>query len=124
MVVARRIQAQSGKTSSGLSPSAARQAIVKLGLLFFLLVAGLEVDLGALKRRTNERKEKLCELLVGRNVTVHFAAQALGVGERAARDYLNALVDERRALRWTAGGLQWFGISQAELTRRNRCSRV
>ena len=78
----------------------------------------------ALKRRTNERKEKLCELLVGRNVTVQFAAQALGVSERAARDYLNALVDDRRALRWTAGGSQWFGISQAELTRRNRCSRA
>ena len=78
----------------------------------------------ALKRRTNERKEKLCELLVGRNVTVQFAAQALGVSEHAARDYLKALVDERRALRWTAGGSQWFGISQAELTRRNRCSRA
>ena len=76
------------------------------------------------KRRVNERKEKFCELLVGRNVTVPFAAQALGVGERTARDYLNALVDERRALRWTAGGSQWFGISQAELTRRKRCSRV
>lgn len=76
------------------------------------------------KQRVNERKEKLCELLVGRNVTVPFAAQALGVGERTIRDYLNALVDERRALRWTAGGSQWFGISQAELTRRNRCSRV
>lgn len=78
----------------------------------------------ALKRRTNERKEKLCELMVGRNVTVPFAAQALGVDKRTARDYLNALVDERRALRWTAGGSQWFGISQAELTRRNRCSRA
>lgn len=78
----------------------------------------------ALKRRTSERKEKLCELLVGRNVTASFAAQALGVSEHAARDYLKALVGERRALRWTAGGLQWFGISQAELTRRNRCSRA
>ena len=76
------------------------------------------------KQRVNERKEKLCELLVGRNVTAPFAAQALGVGERTVRDYLNALVDERRALRWTAGGSQWFAISQAELTRRNRCSRV
>ena len=76
------------------------------------------------KQRVNERKENLCELLVGRNVTVPFAAQALGVGERTVRDYLNALVDERRALRWTAGGSQWFAISQAELTRRNRCSRV
>ena len=46
------------------------------------------------KQRVDERKEKLCELLVGRNVTVPFAAQALGVGERTARDYLNALVDE------------------------------
>ena len=65
------------------------------------------------KQRIDERKEKLCELMVGRNVTAPFAAQALGVGERTVRDYLNALVDERRALRWTAGGSQWFAISQA-----------
>lgn len=78
----------------------------------------------AIKQRTSERKEKVCDLLLGRNVTARTAAQALGIDPRTARDYLNALVEERRALRWTAGGTQWFGISQAELTRRNRCSRA
>lgn len=72
----------------------------------------------ALRSRTNERKERTADLLVGSNATVRSVAEKMGVDRRTARDYLDSLVADGRAVRWTSGGVMWFGASSAELSGR------